>query len=585
MMYCSFKKKIYIYFAVFCFFTMIQAQSRETIKEARQWADETVAKLTLEKKIGQIICTDIRGTYISDDDPRLKQWFKLAGEWGVGGFVLYGGTPRDVAHLLNKLQEKAQLPILMAADFEGGPGQQIMGASEFPANMAFSAAGSEELMYEAAKIGAIEGRAMGIHLTYSPVVDVSLRPENPSESVRSFGGDINLLGRMLKAYVKGYQENGMLTTAKHFPGRGDVELIPDLPGFTFINKRAEDVESQEFRAFKHAIDAGVTYVMTEHIAIPSLTDGSKLPASVEKKLVTQWLRKKLNFTGIITTDDLWYPNVVKRFGAVEVAIKAIQAGHDVILKPKDPIATIKGLVEAVKSGKISVATINRSCGKILYQKALLKLHRNRFVEEDQVNRFVGTKDHLAVVQKVADLSLTLLKNDGILPIKPNQLKKIVNLCIQKHRSDPSPDDLTKKLIVAFPDIQNFILGPDSDPRLHEKIWTAVKDANLILLSLFIQRSRLTNPTPIRDKDLLFINKIIAAKPRAVIAMSYGNPHLIRKISKVPVFLVGYGEGGWFGNQTVYFDSFIKLLKGELKPKGKLPVRVSEKYSIGHAVGY
>jgi len=191
-------------------------------------------------------------------------------------------TP-DVAHLLNRLQGQADLPILMSVDFEGGPGQQVTGASEFPANMAFAAAGSEALMIEAARVGAIEGRAMGFHLTYTPVVDVSLRPENPAESVRSFGGDLDLLNRMVRAYVKGYQENGMLTTAKHFPGRSDTESPTSFPGFNYIDKPAMDVEQQEFRAFKHAIDAGVTFVMSEHIAVPSVTDGSKLPVRVSDR--------------------------------------------------------------------------------------------------------------------------------------------------------------------------------------------------------------------------------------------------------------------------------------------------------------
>jgi beta-N-acetylhexosaminidase len=568
-----------------CVFPRSKAHIQVTPDEAGKWVDETLVGLTLEKKIGQMICTDIAGGYISEEDPRLKRWVRLARDYGIGGFVLYGGTPRDVAHLLNRLQGEAELPILMSVDFEGGPGQQVTGASEFPANMAFAAAGSEALMVEAAKVGAIEGRAMGFHLTYTPVVDVSLRPENPAESVRSFGGDLNLLDRMVRAYVKGYQENGMLTTAKHFPGRGDTEPLPNFPGFNYIDKPAMDVEQQEFRAFKHAIDAGVTFVMSEHIAVPSVTDGSELPASVEQKLATGWLRDRLGFKGILTTDDIWYDHVIKRFGPVDVAIKAVEAGHDVILKPKDPIATIQGMVAAVKSGRISESRIDRSVRKLLYWKARLNLHKNRFVDEERVNSLVGIPAHLAVVQKVADQSLTLLKNEGILPIKTAELGGLVNICVQKYEFDPSPAALAAKLEAAIPGVRNFILRPDMDPAVYDKIWPEVSEADLVILSFFIQRSRAADSAPFRESDLAFIDKIIATKPKAVIAMSYGNPHLIRKIGNVPVFLVGYGEGGWYGNQTVYFDSFIKLLQGKLEPKGKLPVRVSDRYPIGSGLGY
>ncbi len=142
------------------------AREQASREEAAVWVERTLAGLTLEQKVGQLICSDIRADYVADDDPRMQRWLRLAGEHGLGMFVLYGGTPRDVAHLLNRLQREAEIPILMAADFEGGPGQQVSGATEFPANMAFAAVGSEDLVYRATAAGAVEGRAMGIHLTY-----------------------------------------------------------------------------------------------------------------------------------------------------------------------------------------------------------------------------------------------------------------------------------------------------------------------------------------------------------------------------------------------------------------------------------
>ena len=562
-----------------------QVRTVTTHEEAVHWADKILSGLTLERKIGQMITAEIAGGYITDDDPRLAQWVRLVRDLGVGGFVVYGGTPRDIVCLLNRLQKEAALPILISSDFEGGPGQQIAGASEFPGDMALSAAGSEALTYEAAKIGAIEGRAMGIHLTYSPVADVTLRPENPAESVRTFGGDLDLMGRMVRAYVRGYQENGMLTTAKHFPGRGDVERMPRMPEFSWIPKPAAEVESQEFRAFKHAIDAGVTFVMTEHIAVPSVTDGSELPASVEKKLATGWLRDKLGFKGVLTTDDLWYDQVIKRFGPEDVALKAVLAGHDVLLKPKDPAATVRRLTAAVRSGEIAEGRIDESVRKLLYWKARLGLHKDRLVDENQVSALIGTPAHLAVVQEVADRSMTLLKNDGMLPVAPERLLKMVNISVQKTEMDPSPSVLAAKLTAAFPGVQNFTLRPELDRNAYKNIRQAVSAADLVVLSLFVQRNRLGDPTPLRDADLAFIRKVIQVKPGGVIAMSYGNPYLIAKIGEVPAFLVGYGERGWFGNQAVYFESFIKLLKGDLKPAGKLPVKVSDAHLIGSGLSY
>lgn len=553
------------------------------VKEVESWADKTLAGLSLERKIAQIICSDIAGGYIADDDPRLARWAGLARDHGLGMFVLYGGTPRDAARLLNRLQKEAAVPLLFSADFEGGPGQQVAGASEYPANLGFAAAGSEDLVYRAAAAAAVEGRAMGIHLTYTPVSDIARRPENPAEGVRSFGGDLDLMGRLLAAYVRGYHDNGMLTTAKHFPGRGDVEAMPDAPGWTWINKPAEEVEAQEFRAFKLAIEAGVDFVMTEHIAVPSVTDGSTLPASVERKLATDWLRGKLGFQGVLTSDDLWYDNVTARFGAEEVAIKALEAGHDIILKPKDPVATIAAVAAAVRSGRLSEERIEASARKLLILKARLGLPANRFVDEAKVGSAVGIAEHAALVQEIADRSLTLLKNNGAFPIAPGRVPKIVNVNVQKSDGDLSPAALSAKLAAAFPGARSFTLRPDMDPAYFGQIRPAVQEADLVILSLFVPRNRLGEAAPFRPADLAFLNDIIKAKPGAVVAMSYGNPHLIRKIPDVGVYLIGYGEKGWFGNQTVYFETFIKALKGELKPKGKLPIKISDTYPIGSGI--
>ena len=540
--------------------------------EAAAWAEKTLAGMTLEKKIAQLVCADLAGGYIADDDPRLAQWIRLARDHGLGMFVFYGGTPRDVAHLLNRLQKEAAIPLLISADFEGGPGQQVAGASEFPANMGFAAA-------------AVEGRSMGVPLTYTPVSDIAWRPDNPAEGVRSFGGDLVLMGRLLKAYVRGYHDNGMQTTAKHFPGRGDVEAMPQSPLWSRISKPAEAVEAQEFKAFQLAIEAGVDFVMSEHIAVPSVTDGSELPASVEKKLATDWLRGKLGFRGILTSDDLWYDHVIKRFGAEEVAIKALEAGHDILLKPKDPVAVIAAVAAAVRSGRLTEKRIEESARKLLILKARLDLPKNRFVDEAKVGEFVGTAEHAAIVQEAADKSLTMIKNDGLLPLAAGRTARMVNISVQKIDGDPAPTALAAKLTAAFPETASFCLRPDMESAYYDKAWAAVSRADVVVLSLFVARNRLGDATPFRESDLAFLYRIIAAKPGAVVAMTYGNPHLIRKIPAVAAYLIGYGEKGWFGNQAVYFDSFIRALKGELKPRGRLPIKISDAYPIGSGVTY
>jgi beta-N-acetylhexosaminidase len=551
-------------------------------EEAEAWAEKTLGSLSLERKVGQMICEQVRGEYVPEDDPAFLKTLALIRDYGIGALVVYGGSPQDTASLLNRLQRESELPLLVSADFEGGPGQQITGATEFPSNMALSAAGSEKLAYELGKTGAAEGRAIGIHITYSPVVDIQTRPGNPVLSVRSFGSDIDLLGRMAGAYIRGYQENGMLATAKHFPGRGDVTLIPGTE-FTINDKSAEAVEAEDFLAFRKAIEAGVAYVMSEHIAVPSVTGGSDLPASLEKALATDWLRDRLGFQGILTTDDMWYDKIVDRFGAVEACIRAVEAGHDAVLKPADSAAVIRGLVEAVGAGRISADRVDRSVRKILYWKARLNLHRNRFVETARIPAVVGIKPHKDLAVRIADQSITLLKNDGLIPLDASKLAGAVHIAVQKRESDPAPAAVAAKLAAAFPGIRTYFLGPYTSGERHSEALEAVRKADLVLVSLFSQRTTYIDNGPLRKKDLEFLGRVIASRPASTLVMSYGNPYLAESLKSAAALVIGYGEGGFYGNQIVYVDSLIKLIKGEIMPHGRLPITVSTSFPIGSGI--
>lgn len=554
--------------------------------DSEKWAKETLANLSLEKKAAQLVFVDINGNYVADDDARLAFWLSLAREHGIGGFVIYGGTPHSIAMLLNKLQREAEIPILISTDFEGGAGQQVTGASEFPSNMAFAATRDEDLMYRAARTMAAEGKAMGIHLSYTPVSDLSLSPDNPQESGRSFGGDVDLMGKMVRAYVKGYREAGMLTTAKHFPGRGDMKADGNAyPSFTTLNKSMDELEANEFQAFRNAIEAGVDFIMTEHIAIPSITGGSTTPASVEPRLIKGIIRDKLKFNGIITSDDLWYDHVIARFGREDIAVKALEAGHDLVLKPKDPVATIAAIAAAVKGGRLTLAQIDSAVLKLLRKKAQLGLHKNRLVNVDSISTIVGTAEKKALVQEVADRSVTLLRNNEVLPLKSFDPAKSVHIAVQKEDDQPNVKLLVKEMSSAFPAIKQFTLRPALSQSYVNEVRKAAAAADLVIVSLLVQRDRHGDPSPLRPEDLNLIQDIITRKPGKVVAMSFGNPHHIRKMPGVSAFLVGYGEGGFYGNQPAYFTSWVKILKGDLNPSGKLSIKVSDDLPIGFGLSY
>jgi beta-N-acetylhexosaminidase len=412
-----------------------------------------------------------------------------------------------------------------------------------------------------------------------------LSPDNPQESGRSFGGDLDLLSRMVKAYVRGFHEVGMLTTAKHFPGRGDMKGSPPYPSFTRLDKSLESLDSGEFRAFKSAIDAGVDFIMTEHIAVPAAAAGSMNPASVEPKLIKGVIRERLGFEGVITSDDLWYDHVIAAFGKEDVAVKALEAGHDLVLKPKDAEGTIAAIAEAVRSGRLSQEQVDRSVLKLLQKKARLGLHVNRLVSIDSISATVGTTAHKALVQEVADRSVGLLRNEGVLPLKDFDPARTTHIIVQKEADMPNAALLVRDMTAAFPGLRQFALRPFVSELYKAELTKAAVESDLVLISFFVQRDRHGDPAPLRQEDQTLLNHLIRRKPGKVLAMSFGNPHLVRKLEAVPAFLVGWGEGGFYGNQPVYFSSFIRILEGQLIPTGKLPLGLGGRMQPGFGLTY
>jgi beta-N-acetylhexosaminidase len=255
-----------------------------------------------------------------------------------------------------------------------------------------------------------------------------------------------------------------------------------------------------------------------------------------------------------------------------------------LLKPRDPVAAIAALVAAVRSGRVPGELIDDTVRRVLAVKARLGLFEQRFVDETVVGRSVGTAGHRAVAQEAADRSLTCLRNDGALSATARAAAAgytIVNVNVEKVADDPGPLALAAELSAAFPGSSSVTLSTSTSDSQREGVVSTATRADLVIVSLFVQRDKYGDPAPLRDADVRTLDRILAAKPGAVIVMSYGNPHLIRKFPNAGTFLVGYGERGWFGNQSTYFGSFVRALRGEVTPAGRLPVHVSAAYPIGH----
>ena len=397
-------------------------------RNAVKWAEKTLHRLSLEEKVGQVFMIWVRAQYLNVDSPEYLQLRNIMSQYHIGSFAmtvpydppfLYRTQPYEAAELLNRLQQDSKLPLLIAADFERGLTMRIHGATEFPHAMAFGAAGKPDYAEAFGRTTAQEARAIGVHWNFFPVADVNSNPANPIINTRSFGSDPQQVGDLVAAYIRGARANGMLTTAKHFPGHGDTATDSHL-GVASVSADMSHLQSVELPPFRQAIAAGVDSVMVAHVTVPALEPDSNRVASTSPAIVSDLLKRQLGFQGLVITDALDMAGLTRLYASNigRAAVDAFKAGNDVLLIPADLDASYKALLEAVQSGEIPRERLDASVLKILKAKASLGLEKNRLVDIDKVSTVVGRPENLALGQRVAAEAITLVRDNGkILPLK------------------------------------------------------------------------------------------------------------------------------------------------------------------------
>jgi beta-glucosidase-like glycosyl hydrolase/CubicO group peptidase (beta-lactamase class C family) len=402
------------------------------------WVNATLASLTLEEKVGQLIMGRLQGDFENIKGPELQRITRLIRNYYIGGFAVGIGSPAEVAIKLNALQGAAKIPLLIAADLEWGSGMRLWrptylpygmeggGGTAFPFNMGVGATGDPAWADTIGRITGLEARAVGIHWVFAPVLDVNTHPANPIVNVRAYGSDPHNVARFGAAFVNGAKRARVLTAAKHFPGHGDTHLDShvELPVLDVSRQRLDSVELVPFRA---AVQAGIPGIMLGHLAIPSVIGDRATPSSISAAIGEEVLRKQLGFNGLIVTDALTMGALrnVPGYTPGEIAVRAFEAGSDVILSPPDVAQAHTALVAAVHSGRVTQARLDAAVHRILAAKAWLGLHRDRNVDVAKINEVVAAPEYEDAAAVVAARSITLVRDDGNrIPLDPRWNRRV-----------------------------------------------------------------------------------------------------------------------------------------------------------------
>ena len=535
----------------------------------------TLSDLNIEEKVGQMFMVRYTGDFYRNDAGRFQKVKRLITERHLGGVITFVGSVHGTVANLNEFQSFPKIPLLVAADFERGVGQKIDGATLFPSNMAMAATGDPELSYEQGKITALEARAIGVHVTFSPVIDVNSNPENPIINFRSYGDSPEIVSKYGNAFIKGAQDHGLIACAKHFPGHGDtgVDSHSTLPVITSDEVTFRKID---LAPFKDAVDAGVKMMMIAHIAIPDM-DESRLPATLSYKLNGQILREEFGFDGLIVTDAMEMGGITEAFWSAEAAIRTIEAGSDIVLLPIEYDTAIDGVISAVRSGRLSEERIDESVRKILQAKKNMGLWDKRTVSVKHARDILSGWQHTSSAAKAARKSITLVKdeNDNI-PIHVGASKKMSHILLATSEgmlSFSTPFRSAVSRLHGNVDSQ-FHYQSLSETQISE-IVAETDSSDHILVSLLIRVAEFLGTFTIDSTHRELITRLQeTGKP--VVVVSFGSPY-VSDVDEIGTYLAGYGYG------SISMRAMANALFGGASITGTLPVDLSPSLLQGHGV--
>ncbi len=541
-----------------------------------RWAEKTLKKMTLEEKISQMISCRFSGHFYNRESSYRKNLESLIDKQKIGGLILFGGEVFEAASLINELQERSEVPLLIASDLERGLGCQIQGTTLFPPLMSIGASGSEELAYMMGKVTAEEARAVGIHITYAPVVDVNINPQNPIINTRSLGEDPVQVSLLASAYIRGCQENGLIATAKHFPGHGDtdVDSHTELP---LIKADLERLDRVELYPFKKAVKAGVKAVMTAHIHVPALDPSPHMPATLSPIIISELLRKKWGFNGLIVTDAMEMGGITELYSPEEAAILAVKAGVDCLLLPLETEKVIDALAEEVRAGGISEKRIDESVRRILRAKAELGLHKKKNVDVKTLTRVLASKGHIKQAKKAFEASVTLVKNgQNIVPVTGGD-KKIAVFSLSSDRGDFFAGKIfTEEVKERYPEAMEFYADAFTGDEFIRQAVEESKEADLRIITLFSRLYSGKGSVGLNERHIELINGL-AGDEVPLIVISFGSPYFIKHFPDVDACICAYRKADSAQRAAA------RALFGEIGFQGRLPVSIPGLYPVGHGI--
>lgn len=507
-------------------------------------------------------------TYSNRDEREYQAVTQLIRNYHLGGLIFMQGTPEKQAQLVNRYQRQSTIPLLIAQDAEWGLSMRLKKVPSFPKNMTLGAIDNDTLIYRFGREVGRQCRLVGVNMNFAPVVDINNNPANPVINYRSFGEDKYNVARKGIMFTRGIQSRGVIACAKHFPGHGDTDADSHF-ALPVIKHDKHRLDTLELYPFQRLAQTGVGAVMVGHLYLPSLDPTPNQAATLSPVIVQGLLRERMRYRGLIITDALNMHGVTKYYGPGEVALKAFQAGNDILLFPEDIPRSTRVMIDALKKGTISIAQLNASVRRILSAKYRAGLSTWRPIRESYLSGSLFTPEVEVLQQELYEAAMTLAKNEKrTVPINQLDKRKIAYVQIGGTKGNTFYKTLAK-----YAGVSPFILSSNFTSRDQNQLLQNLRNYNTVIVGVFGMNQTASKRFGVSNQTQL-LTQALHKQGKATILTLFGSPYALQYFGEEDAILVAYESN------TKAQLAAAEALFGGIPVTGRLPVTASPQFPEG-----
>lgn len=545
----------------------------EQWKSARAiaWADSVMQHLSLEEQIGQLIMIRAHTDKSQAYKKQVRQKIK---DHKIGGVCFFQGGPLRQAHLTRDYQSVSKVPLLVATDGEWGLGMRLDSTLSYPYQMTLGAIQDNHLINMMGKAIGKELKAIGVNMNFAPVLDVNNNPQNPVINFRSFGENPRKVFKKGIQYAHGLQSQDVIACGKHFPGHGDTDQDSHhtLP---VIHSSAKEMRDIHMLPFRKAANEGIGAIMTSHIHVPALDNIKDHPASLSKEILKNTLRKKYNYHGLLITDALEMAGVSQEYSNKEIAVKALSAGTDILLMPKDLENTISAIKASVKNGELSKKDIANKCRKMLIYKFFSNRNKSpaKHPTDGQIKQILNKKYHKDLIQKLYKKAITLLKNDNVLPIENPDEKEIAVITSGKHKAPNFVREIRR-----YASVDNYHISTYASRSKYSRMVDKLSKYDLVITGMLSSDPYPSSNYGFSQRAFDF-TEILAEKTQTAMVL-FGNPYALKALDKPfnsSMLIIAYQ------NNKYTHKAAARALFSATEINSRLPVSIDELFEAGDGI--